>query len=224
MTKVNDFFDKIYCINLPNRTDKWKECEIEFQKHSLIVERFDAKRGKQTGHLTPGEVGLIETNIDIFRDAISKGYKKILILEDDVVFHEKFNEKFESKIDVLPDDWETLHIGGNHFFHMGEFKSINNNYDFPINGSTYRQIDHDICKTFWSQTTHAVGINHIIFEKVLEAALKMDRQIDNVYCEFQRSGLHKTYAFIPSICLQRPSVSDIQGGYVDYNQYKHYFF
>ena len=223
---VNDFFDKIYCINLPERTDKWKECEDEFNKHNLIVEKYDALKGYKKNTLLAGEVGLILTNIEILKDAITNNYNKILILEDDVIFNDDFNEKFESKISDLPDDWETLHLGGNHFFDrgLGKFKSINNDINFIINGNTYRELDNDICTTAWSQTTHAVGVHSNIFNELLTSALKLERQIDNVYCEFQQSDIHKTYAFLPSICLQRPTHSDIQGRFVDYNNYTHYYF
>ena len=223
---INNFFDEIYCINLPERTDKWKECEDEFKKHNLNVKKFDALKGSPKNGLLGGEIGLIATNIEILRDALKNNYDKILILEDDIIFNNDFNEKFESKIGDLPDDWESIHLGGNNFFNkgLGKFKSINNDIDFIINGSTYKELDNDICTTAWSQTTHAVGVHSNIFEELLASALRFDRQIDNVYCEFQQSDKHKTYAFLPSICLQRPTHSDIQNRFVDYNQYTHYFF
>ena len=39
---INDYFDKIYCINLDRRRDKWLDVQKEFIKHSLVVDRFSA--------------------------------------------------------------------------------------------------------------------------------------------------------------------------------------
>ena len=32
---LKKYFDKIYCINLDRRTDKWSECESEFDKWGI---------------------------------------------------------------------------------------------------------------------------------------------------------------------------------------------
>ena len=38
-----NFFDKIYCINLEERTDRWEECLSEFKKYGIEnVERIKA--------------------------------------------------------------------------------------------------------------------------------------------------------------------------------------
>lgn len=221
--KINDFFDKIYCINLPERKDRWEQCEAEFKKHNIEVQKFDAQRGTPINKVDPGNVGLIMTNIKILQDAKINGYKSILILEDDAMFIEKFNEKFEAKIDSLHDDWHTIHLGGNHHFHMGPFNCISKELGFVLDRNNYKQIDHEICTTSWSQTTHAVGINNIFYDKLLEQFRMFRGPIDMIYCSMQRTNQYKMYAFIPSLALQRPSFSDIQNYYVDYNNRLHFF-
>ena len=44
MSNPLDFFDAIYCINLDERTDRWKHCLIEFKKLGISdrVIRFSA--------------------------------------------------------------------------------------------------------------------------------------------------------------------------------------
>jgi GR25 family glycosyltransferase involved in LPS biosynthesis len=220
---INEYFDKIYCINLPERKDRWQQCEGEFKKHNINVVRYDGKRGQQTGRLTPGEVGLILTNIQILQEAVANNYEKILIMEDDVVFVDDFNKKFEEKIGFLPNNWGTIHLGGNHHFHMGKFKCISKEIDFELDRNNYKQLDYEICKTCWSQTTHAVGIHKSMYQLLLANFLSFTNQLDIVYCALQRSQQFETYAFIPSLVLQRASFSDIQNRVVDYNNKLHFF-
>ena len=55
---MKKYFDKIYCINLDSRPDRWKECLEEFKKIGIddIVERFPA------AELTPGIAGCTKSN------------------------------------------------------------------------------------------------------------------------------------------------------------------
>ena len=42
MNILNEFFDKIFCINLDSRPDRWEECEKMFSHYNLEVERVSA--------------------------------------------------------------------------------------------------------------------------------------------------------------------------------------
>ncbi len=46
-----DYFDKIFCINLDSRPDRWKQVQKEFDKVGILdrVERFSALTGKTEG-------------------------------------------------------------------------------------------------------------------------------------------------------------------------------
>ena len=45
ISPVNKVFDKVYCINLDKRTDRWKEVSTFFRKYNIQVERFRAVDG-----------------------------------------------------------------------------------------------------------------------------------------------------------------------------------
>ena len=116
---INTFFDKIYCLNLDRRQDRWAESEIEFKKHGLQVERFAAIDGNDitlpSGSLIKtGDMGCLLSHIAIFKLMVEKGMQKILILEDDVEFAENFNELFNSLISQVPEFWDMIYFGGNH--------------------------------------------------------------------------------------------------------------
>ena len=126
--KLNDYFDKIYCINLDRRTDRWEKCKTQFDKHGINVERFSALDGDKLEYsnkrLLPGEIGIIRSNLELVKKAKENNYKNILIFEDDVEFADDLNEKFEKYIKQVPEDWSFLYLGGNH---VGGTHPVNRN-------------------------------------------------------------------------------------------------
>ena len=38
---MKHYFDRIYCINLPHRTDRWKASLLEFEKLGIVVATLD---------------------------------------------------------------------------------------------------------------------------------------------------------------------------------------
>ena len=221
MQTLNDFFDKIYCINLDSRTDKWTECEIEFNKLNINVERFSAVNGAPLftvgSNLTAGAFGLMLTHQEIIREVINKNYKNVLILEDDVTFIDYFYKYFFYEIKLLPEDWDLLYLGGNNHFHQGKFNLVSDPSRL-IHKYNYRSLNHELCKTTWTQTTHAVAINNKAFNIVSDFINRYNTSpIDDILRIMQQSG-YNAYTFLPSLALQRPSMSDIENRFVDYNQ------
>lgn len=228
MNSLNNFFDKIYCINLDTRLDKWNECLIEFQKLNIEVERFPAINGNPIFNigmnLTAGAYGLMLTHQEIMKEVVLKNYKNVLILEDDVMFINDFYSYFFDKIKFLPDDWDFLYLGGNNHFNQGQFKLITGDPNILINKFNYRELKHELCKTTWTQTTHAVSINNKAYGSVLEYINKFkNKPIDDIFRIMQQSG-YNAYTFLPSLALQRPSVSDIENRFVDYNKNNNFNF
>ena len=220
MKTLNEYFSKIYCINLDSRPDKYNECLIEFEKLNISVQRVSGIDGKlwfKPGlNLSAGAYGLLLTNIKIIEDAILNNYKSILILEDDVKFNDKFYEIFNEKVLSLPDNWNLFYLGGNNLFHKGSFNLITGDQNFNVTKENYKTLNYELCKTTWTQTTHAVGINSNFYEIILQSINQQPTlPIDLQYCILQQAG-YNVYTFLPSLVLQRPSFSDIENVFVDY--------
>jgi GR25 family glycosyltransferase involved in LPS biosynthesis len=121
MSVLNEFFDKIYCINLDSRTDKWEECENIFEKKGLIVERVSALQPQPSGlgHVKDAEKSLKETHKSIIERVKEDGLKNVLIFEDDVEFCDLLSDytgqpmdvRFENSIKFLPEEWDVLYLG-----------------------------------------------------------------------------------------------------------------
>lgn len=115
-------FDRIVCINLDRRTDRW-QC---FQEHLADadwpfgrVERFSAIDGHQVP--TPkwwragaGAWGCHQSHVAVMQRAIQDGVGSLLILEDDIVLIDGFAERVGAFLSMLPQDWDGLMLGGQH--------------------------------------------------------------------------------------------------------------
>lgn len=197
---INDYFDKIYCINLDRRTDRFENSSIEFSKNSLIVERFSAIDGnnlQETLTLNKWERACFMSHIEILKRIIEYGYERVLILEDDIEFIDNLQYYFIGNIKSIPDNWGMLYLGGNHI-----------NPPTPINNIIGR-----ISRTY---TTSSYAITKKTAEYMIKKLEKagMKEQIDVFYSGCHRSG--NCYTYYPKIAWQKPGFSDIQQGMQDY--------
>lgn len=197
--KINEYFDHIYCVNLDARTDKWLICNVEFDKHELVVQRWPAAVGTALPRhpkLMPGEVGCLKSHEMILRDIIEQKYKRVLVLEDDVEFVPNVQNRFSDVVDMIPERWDMLYLGGSH---LNEPKPIN----------------HAVARISRTYTTSSYGIT-------LELAQEIISRFDNVQphqVDVLYSHLHPTkqcYSFVPSLAWQRAGHSDIHNIHVDY--------
>jgi hypothetical protein len=87
----------------------------------IEFEFFDACDGQVINHIwkkldnksftTPNYVACSISHLSIYNDAISRGFKKILILEDDIKPHKNIHNLFNSFIDQVPEDYDLLYLG-----------------------------------------------------------------------------------------------------------------
>jgi len=212
---INEYFDKIYCINLDRREDRWIEnCLPQFKTLGMEVERFSACDGKVEVNLGYGVVYNAElagtiSHLKAIKKAKEDGVEKLLLLEDDVVFDNNVNEIFTEHIKNTPKEWDILFFGGNH---VGGMNSVAGGV-VKLNGS---------------YAIHACGIKNTAFDIMI---LHLERSIDKVMdsrvrltpsvaADYFLAQLHRSlgvYCFIPHLAWQKDGHSDIQGAYMDYN-------
>lgn len=206
--KLNDFFDKIYCINLDRRPDRWKECELEFQKHNLSVERIPAIDGNPDNlsmkmkmphqENKPGIIGCNLSHLKVFKKALQDGANTFLVLEDDIVFCDDLETQFEKCHKQLPDDWKMIYFGGSH---RGE-KNV-------------KQITENVYQITHTFTTHCQGMKKEMLQHAIDTMSQLGQPADWFYADWQK--VFKTYAFVPHLAWQRASYSDIEKAHVDYS-------
>ncbi len=126
-TLLDDYFSHIYVLNLDRRPDRWVKTSQRLRPlvrdFSNNVTRFSAVDGKNPEIINSwrrlpyfltnsGVLAVLMSVQKILHDAAMKGFKRFLLLEDDVVFHRDFTSQW-SRITVpgnLP-KWKLLFLG-----------------------------------------------------------------------------------------------------------------
>jgi len=197
MNTLNSHFDKIYCINLDEATERWDGCLEQFEKYNITVERFSAiKPLEGKNGLLKGELGCLLSNLEVVKDAYKNNYEKIFILEDDFQFVDNFDILFDEYSKQLPLDWDMFYFGGNH---TKGFQMVNTN----------------IAKTIHTYTTHSFGLKNSIFEHIIELLPSAKKPVDVYYAELQ--SIFNSYVTRPHLSYQKEGYSYIQGGDVNYD-------
>lgn len=121
--RLNFYFPHVLLINLKRRDDRLlrmkkllKRYEIEYEiidgidgDNYLVKEEFRRIIGI-TKLKNSGEYGSLLSYIKALRYAKERGYPSVLILEDDLCFHKRF-ETVLKKLDKIPKEWDLIYLG-----------------------------------------------------------------------------------------------------------------
>ena len=132
--RVNDFFDKVVVINLDRRTDRMEKLVPQLEKLGIEYERFSAIDAKEID-VKPYVAGTM-SHVAVWKKYLGQ---KVLILEDDALFCENFNEKFAEVMQTLPEDWRIFYLGVLLPKHTGKVENIGNPHWFKQVMSTGAQ-------------------------------------------------------------------------------------
>lgn len=133
---VWDFFDRIYCISLEERTDRRQAAANSFAKVGLTgkVEFVLVKP-----HPSNRERGMYESHMTCLRKGLESGADSILVFEDDIIF-DRFNAAhFKQSINFLEQHptWKVFLLGalirasrktGNPFIQKIRYQSLAHAY------------------------------------------------------------------------------------------------
>lgn len=221
MAEIFKTFDKIYCINLPSRIDRWQNCLLQFKKYNINnnLQKFDGIiyenfyfNNKQNSHL-----GCWFSHYNVLKDAKKLNYNKILILEDDFVFNcepEEIDLKLSSCINELPQNWDLLYLGA--YFVKGYDYDAKINYSKNLYKANTAFCTHSIC---YSKN----GINKMIsaMEKAFLNLRSIPLNYESIGWFYVKEFLYENncYASKEFLCGQKEGFSDIEGKVVDYKDY-----
>lgn len=193
--KINDFFDKGYFINLDRRPDRKILFEEQMSQYGLVD--FIERRSAEDASLHPDveykqhfcSLSFYKT----FQDAYEKGYNRIVVFEDDFVFHDdetKGIDNIEKALDQLNDikDWDMIYFGG---------------YIFD---KEVHQVTSNLLKANTILTLHGYGVSKQGLEKLLNFEPFVDSAFDGWIG--QRPWINK-YVVYPMSSYQRFISSDL---------------
>ena len=199
--------DKIFYINLDKRTDRREEIEKELETFELPYERFPAFYNQM------GIAGCTKSHLSVIKLAKERGYKNILIFEDDFMFLISKEELEEQ---------------------LTEFFNLNINYDIcmlafdhqkePININNEINVVKRIVET-QSASAYIVNQNYYdVLIKLYERALPLLIETghhwiyanDQVWKSLQKTDIW--LSFNKRLGRQRPSFSDNAQCFMDYGK------
>lgn len=134
---VNNYFDKVFVLNIERRADRWERTSQLLQQNGIFnAERFigydgseqphkqewsrymkqplsvDEAKIHQKGIKSAGSWAILKSMKRLIEQAKNKGYRKILTLQDDILFHKQFLDKFYETLTVtIPSNWKLMYLG-----------------------------------------------------------------------------------------------------------------
>ncbi len=153
MKHLLSFADRMYCINLDERPDRWQLVSKEFARVGIAA---SVTRVAAVSAPDP-RLGCLQSHQLCIQEAIENKYENIVIFEDDVCFVDCATDFFADVAAFLQQDtrWDLFYLGGNvmypaRFVHRHVFRS-----------------------RFFS--THAYVINKRAFHACMRAEVPIDR-------------------------------------------------
>ena len=125
MSLINEKYEKIYCISLKERDDKYQYINSQFKKHNIKAEFYrpvipgyalklielyaDKYNVPSRNHYLfnknfPNELGAMQSHYHVIKSAFLEHANNIFVFEDDCVFHKDFDNLLPKYLDTLPDD------------------------------------------------------------------------------------------------------------------------
>ncbi len=111
--KLNDYFDQVCIVNLPERRDRRREMQAQNKRVGLRANFFPAVRAAEQGDWPSlGARGCFQSHFRILQQAQRSGARNVLILEDDVDFSPLFKGLEEELLaKISGGDWDLLYLG-----------------------------------------------------------------------------------------------------------------
>jgi len=194
--------DHIIYINLDKRVDRKEQIEGELERFNLTnYERFSAIQNDN------GAIGCSKSHLEVIKLAKKRGYKNILVLEDDfqfIVSKEKFNKQinklFNVDFDVCLLAYNTPNLYESEYPFLYKIKDAQTASAYIVQSHYY-----DTLIDCWEKAIKLFEETNDDTKYTCDQSWKQLQEKNNWYCFKTRMG------------KQRESYSDIQKGVVNYN-------
>ena len=201
-------FDKIFVINLAERKDRWDDCIKQFKKYNITnYERFNAIKPKledidkeqykdiwveykDNEKYICGAMGCKFSHLQVIKICKERKYKQVLILEDDFLLCNNFNNEITNLFKNLDLKWSMFYLGCSWYRKSLEVKNHTN-----------------IRKAIGVLAAHAYILKDIVFDRFITEIENSTIELDNVYKNLQKRN--KIYMCNPSLITQKNGFSNI---------------
>ena len=166
--RIDEYFDKVFYLNLDKDKDRNNNMILQFKKWG--IDNYERIEGviydkvpervlwrnfiKSDEKYIKGQLGCRDSQLKAVKLAKERDYKKILILEDDIIFTVDPNTLLDLNLGIL-EDWNMLYFGG-------------------LQEHVYR--NQIVC-------AHAYAINSRIYDDIINMMIPSGMEGDNFYAK-----------------------------------------
>lgn len=208
MVSSFDFFDKIYCIHLPEHEERWKTAQTEFAKVGIAdrVEPISSPRPHISCTMPAlkyplGEFGCWLSHGKALTHAIDSGAENVLFIEDDIMFMDDADSRMASALTELPNDWDILFLTGTP---RAKLDRISPNLA-SVSGTFHSTVGYSIPR-------RSLMKYHDFRLELLNTVKPLADAPTNVFAQN-----YNGYVLAPYVCLSYPGVSEVRDAHRDYN-------
>lgn len=173
---LDNYFDKVFYINLKKDTDRNQNMINQFNQFGITnYERFEGVEPTQGYELdlnsesvkysirnfikndyryVLGTYYCRKSHLEVIKLSHQRGYKRVLILEDDVIFLADPNQLLSFNANIL-NDWDMMYFGG----------LIEHNFRNQI------------------VEAHAYSVKHTLFKDIINMCEPSGMEVDNFYAK-----------------------------------------
>jgi GR25 family glycosyltransferase involved in LPS biosynthesis len=203
-TYINTYVNHIYVINLETNILRrnyiirlMEKYNINFELIIVPILSNEEYRVINNNNITIGEAGCYLSHMFCLNDAINHNYNKIIIFEDDIILHKKFDSLFKNIVNVQESD--ILMLGANDF----HFSRLN--YNFVNKNNVYRP--HSNSKFLCG--THAILYSYDGLTELFKIRLKRPTFMDNNLIELLDKFNDTFYTTYPNLAIADLSTTNL---------------
>jgi glycosyl transferase family 25 len=239
---LNSFFDKIYVITLQRARDRQEHVQKELnglhyelfigkdkqefsvedlKQKNIYNEDLARKHHRFSKPMQAGMIGCSWSHALVYKDVVQKEYKKVLIMEDDMVMDKKAILLLPQIFKELPEDWELLYFGFavNEVPPPGSFlkKALYHAVRFfggikfshrTITNLYPKKVTTHLCKAGYHDCTHSYGLTASAAKKLLDLQTPISFLPDNLLAYAATNEIIKAYITQPKIINQQSQVEN----------------
>lgn len=203
MTTLSNHFDRVVCINLDERPDRWEQVQQTMAPllGDVPLERFSAiKPDLAQERIHNGRAGCLLSHRRVIEAAYRDGLKSVLVIEDDLYFDEQFASHIKPTLTTLSQTpWDLFYLG------------------FTPKAPLLPAGD-GLVRSFGGITTHAIAYHQRAMPELLRRLpgennvlrfLSRHKSVDRYYWQHLAPRM-QCYASAPLLAFQCDDFSDIQ--------------
>jgi glycosyl transferase, family 25 len=240
---INAFFDKIYIITIARATERHEKIELHLQglnyeflygvdrkdldEQQLISQQIYNREKAKRHHLwnqpmSLGQIACSWSHKKVYELQIKHQYKRVLVLEDDVIINQVAIDLFPKIIHELPENWELVYFDyhkrteNNFSARYRKFISLlqhyagNNNWTPHMISNLYAEpFSAHLKKAGYHEYTSAYALTLSAAEKLLQLQTPISFIADNLLGYAITNQIINGYLTVPRMFEQE---SQMEGG------------